>query len=278
MRMAADKRITTPDSVPTGPSSCCRIRQARTWDQLRDIIAGSPKAAAVLAPCDPLLAHRQSRMLRRHREARTFLMDTHVRWPREPRRRLPGSRSRLTDLSVGAGTAGSVDGGADAVDLGVIGPAVDPAAVVADLHATHAGVDCGDQVQVDRTGDSGQDDVADLYRRPAAAARVGSGGIGPVQFGQSARPCSSRVAASQTRPQREQGSARDLATQVRQSRTPPRGLTSGITRPQCGQGGRTTPLAPASQSVSIRRSTAGIVASAPVPVSSSGRSCNVQAS
>ncbi|MGH3610808.1 MAG: hypothetical protein ACRDRD_22370, partial [Pseudonocardiaceae bacterium] len=81
------------------------------------------------------------------------------------------------------------------------------------------------------------------------------------------------MAASQTLPQPAQGSARDLATQLRQSRTPPRGLTSGITRPQCGQGGRTMLVAPASQSLSISRSTDGTVAWAPAPVSSSGRSC-----
>lgn len=77
------------------------------------------------------------------------------------------------------------------------------------------------------------------------------------QYGHNGRPCSSRMAASRTTPHREQGSALDLATQLRHSRTPSRGLTSVIIRRQCGQGGRTTLVAPPSQSLSISRSTEG---------------------
>jgi hypothetical protein len=83
------------------------------------------------------------------------------------------------------------------------------------------------------------------------------------QCGHSGRPSPSRVAGSPTVPHREHGSARDLATQLRHSRIPSRGLTSGITRPQRGQGGRTMPSAPASQSRSTSRSTDGTGAAAP---------------
>jgi len=53
-----------------------------------------------------------------------------------------------------------------------------------------------------------------------------------------------RVAASQTRPQREQGWARDLATQLRQSHRPPIGRCSLMTRLQFGHGGRARPGPP----------------------------------
>ena len=59
---------------------------------------------------------------------------------------------------------------------------------------------------------------------------------------------------------------------------PVAGLDEGDTRPQCGQSGRTMPLAPAWASRSISRSTDGTGAAAPSPVCSSGRSCKAQAS
>src|SRR5439155_13486750 len=66
------------------------------------------------------------------------------------------------EFSRQARPAGSVDRDADAVDPGVVGPAVDAATVVADLHPACAGINGGDQVQVDSSGDPGQDDIADL--------------------------------------------------------------------------------------------------------------------
>ncbi len=98
------------------------------------------------------------------------------------------------------------------------------------------------------------------------------------QCGHNGRPCSSRVAASRTAPQREHGRARDLAVQLRHSHCPPTGRCRWITRPQPGQAGRTIACAPASHSRSIRRRTAGTGASAPAPVSNPGRSCSAQAS
>ncbi|HEY5840370.1 MAG TPA: hypothetical protein VIU87_02670 [Mycobacterium sp.] len=90
------------------------------------------------------------------------------------------------------------------------------------------------------------------------------------QWGHKGFPCSSRVAGSRWTPQREHVSARDLAQQLRQTRTPSRVLFSVMTRPQRGQGGRTMLCAPAPISTSISRSTEGTGASAPAPVSSSG--------
>src|SRR5664280_893113 len=98
------------------------------------------------------------------------------------------------------------------------------------------------------------------------------------QCGHSGRWCSSRAAGSRTAPQREHGSALDLARQLRHRRIPSRGLTSVITRPQRGQAGRRMCTAPAWQSVSISRSTDGTGALAPCPVSSSGASCSAHAS
>ena len=71
---------------------------------------------------------------------------------------------------------------------------------------------------------------------------------------------------SQTRPHREQGRARDLATQLRHSRPPLIGRCSLMTRPHSGHGGRMILVAPASQSLPIRRSTDGTGVSAPAPV------------
>ena len=97
------------------------------------------------------------------------------------------------------------------------------------------------------------------------------------QYGHSGLPCSSRMATSRTAPQREQGWARVLATQLRQSHCPPMDRCRWMTRRQPGQAGWLIACDPASQSWSISRSTAGMGASAPAPVSRSGRSCNTQA-
>ena len=120
--------------------------------------------------------------------------------------------------------------------------------------------------------------VFTVRRRPQFTQTSRLAGALTRQFGQIGRPWSSRAAASQTLPQPEQGWARDLATQLRQSHRPPIGRCSLMTRPQCGHGGRMIPVAPASQSLSINRSTAGTGASAPAPVSRPGRSCTAQAS
>ena len=98
------------------------------------------------------------------------------------------------------------------------------------------------------------------------------------QWGHSGRPCVSRVAASRTVPHRPQGWARDLAVQLRHSHLPSIRLCRWMIRPQRGQGGRTIALAWALHRASIRRRTDGVGASAPVPVSSSGRCANAQAS
>jgi hypothetical protein len=92
-----------------------------------------------------------------------------ARWPGSSVpgwRPLTPGRSGLTDFAVNAGSTGSVNGGAGAVDPRVVGPAIDTATVVADLYAARAGVDGGDEVQVHGSRDSGQNDVADLdFRR-----------------------------------------------------------------------------------------------------------------
>ncbi len=92
------------------------------------------------------------------------------------------------------------------------------------------------------------------------------------------RPCSSRVQGSRTAPQRAHGSARDLARQLRHSRSPERALVRVITRPQFGQGGRTRFVAPPWQRTSISFSTLSTGAWAPAPVSRSGRSASAHAS
>ena len=114
-----------------------------------------------------------------------------------------------------------------------------------------------------------------LRRQPAHSSRLAGSVI--KHLGHNAFPCSSRVAGSRCAPHREQVSARDLATQFRHSRTPSRGLTSAMTRPQPGHGGQTIRPDPRSASASISRSTVGTGAWAPAPVSSSGRSCSAQA-
>ena len=91
------------------------------------------------------------------------------------------------------------------------------------------------------------------------------------QFGHSGWPCSSRVAASRMAPQREQGSARDLATQLRQSHCPSiRRLQAD--HPSAARAGRPRRFrAPRRRtSASISRSTAGARACAPAPVSRFG--------
>ncbi|MGB8020290.1 MAG: hypothetical protein WCF04_03600 [Candidatus Nanopelagicales bacterium] len=98
------------------------------------------------------------------------------------------------------------------------------------------------------------------------------------QFAQSGCPSGSRVATSRWAPQREQVTALDLARQLRQSRTPPRGRTSLMTRPQWGHAGAVMTPVPVPVRASISRSTEGTGAHAPFPVSRSGRSWQAQAS
>ena len=98
------------------------------------------------------------------------------------------------------------------------------------------------------------------------------------QSEQSGCPRSSRAPGSRTVPQRAQGTARHFATQFRHNRSLPGTLSSGTALPQCGQPGREMLVAPASHRASMRRSTEGTGASAPAPVSSSGRSWSAHAS
>jgi hypothetical protein len=84
------------------------------------------------------------------------------------------------------------------------------------------------QIEHSRVGSGGQEGqsgpsgvrVFTTRQRPQFTQSSRLAGALTRQFGQIARPRSSREAASQTRPQPEQGSARDLATQLRQSLTP----------------------------------------------------------
>ena len=85
-------------------------------------------------------------------------------------------------------------------------------------------------------------------RRPQPTQTSWLAGSVIRQYGHSGWPCSSRVAASRTAPQRAQGWARDLAAQLRQSHCPPIGRCRWMTRPQPGQAGRVIVHAPASQS------------------------------
>ena len=73
-----------------------------------------------------------------------------------------------------------------------------------------------------QAGQSGPSGVRTLTgrRRPQPMQISWLAGSVIRQYGHSGWPCSSRVAASRTAPQREQGTARDLATQLRQSRSP----------------------------------------------------------
>ena len=83
-------------------------------------------------------------------------------------------------------------------------------------------------------------------------------------------PPSLRRAVDLTFPQRPQRSARALLRHPPQTRSPSTGLPSGRSRPQRGQGGSTTAVAPAAVSALMNRTTLGIGARAPSPVSSSG--------
>jgi hypothetical protein len=65
-------------------------------------------------------------------------------------------------LAVGTPPGDVIDGDADAEHAVVTGPAVDAAAVVADLDTLRGRVDGRHQVQVDRPGDPRKDDVADF--------------------------------------------------------------------------------------------------------------------
>ena len=97
------------------------------------------------------------------------------------------------------------------------------------------------------------------------------------QFGHSGLPPESRVAGSRAAPQRLQGTALALATQLRQLHCPCRRRCRRTTRPQCGQAGRVIFPAPAAHSSSISRSTAAAGAWAPSPVSSAGLDSTAQA-
>jgi hypothetical protein len=73
-----------------------------------------------------------------------------------------GFRLLLPNLRLSPRPWHSFDGEADPVDPVMAGPAVDPASVIADLHPASCWVERRDQMQVDRSGDSDQDDVTDL--------------------------------------------------------------------------------------------------------------------
>lgn len=123
-----------------------------------------------------------------------------------------------------------------------------------------------------QVGHSGPSGVRRWTRRLRPQPRHVSWLAGSVtrQLGHSGCPCSSRTAASRMAPHREQGWARDLATQLRQCHCPSSRRCSRMIRWHRGQAGRVMVCAPASQSSSISRSTAGIGACAPWPVSRSG--------
>ena len=97
------------------------------------------------------------------------------------------------------------------------------------------------------------------------------------QLGHNGSPRASRAAGSRTPPQREQGTALALATQLRQLHCPCRRRCRRTIRWQCGQAGRMICAAPAAQSSSISRSTAEVGACAPSPVSRLGLSSTAHA-
>jgi hypothetical protein len=66
------------------------------------------------------------------------------------------------NLRFSLGSLHSFDGDADSVDPVMAGPTVDSTPVVADLHAASRRVERGHQMQINGSGDSGQDDVTDL--------------------------------------------------------------------------------------------------------------------
>ena len=90
-------------------------------------------------------------------------------------------------------------------------------------------------------------------RRPQVTQASWLAGSVTRQFEHSGRLCSSRVAASRTAPHREQGWARDLATQLRHSHCPSIRWPSRITRPHRGHAGRVMAWAPALHNWSISR-------------------------
>jgi integrase len=73
------------------------------------------------------------------------------------------------------------------------------------------------------------------------------------QFGHRGPPWSSRETGSRAAPQRAHGTARRRASQPRQIRRPSRSFDRVTTLQQCGQAGRTTFVAPARQSTSMKR-------------------------
>jgi hypothetical protein len=99
-----------------------------------------------------------------------------------------------------------------------------------------------------------------------------------MQFAQTGRPWPSLVTGSRTAPQRPHGSARECAMQVRQTRTPSRGLSMRTMRPQRPHDGRTMPATPASQSISMNPGIARSGARCAPTVSSAGFSSSAHAS
>ena len=82
------------------------------------------------------------------------------------RRLVPACRD---SLAAGTRPGNAINRNTDTEHTSVTGPAIDAAAVVADLHPLPGLVNSRHQVQVDRPGDTRQDDVADLELRQQAA-------------------------------------------------------------------------------------------------------------
>lgn len=96
-------------------------------------------------------------------------------------------------LAFDPGPCDTVDGHTDTEDTIVAGPAIDVASVIADLHPFPGRVHGRHQVQVDRPGDTSEDDVPDLQLRrvdrsndhllPTAYQRDHGGATGPERHG-----------------------------------------------------------------------------------------------
>ena len=142
------------------------------------------------------------------------------------------------------------------------------------------------QIEQTRTGNGGQ--VAQSgpcalrvltgRRRPQLTQVSRLAGSATRQLGQTGRRCSSRVAGSRIVPQRTQRSTLAFARQLRQTRSPSRGLEMRTPRWQRGQEGRRTPVTPCSLSTSMSRRTAGTGARWPAPESRAGLSSSARAS
>lgn len=120
--------------------------------------------------------------------------------------------------------------------------------------------------------------IAATRRRSPQFAQVAQlRGSRHQQGWQMAWPLSLRRAGGRIWPQRPQSMATALRVQPAQRRTPSNGRPSNRRRPQRGQHGITTVVAPARMRASTNRRTPGATAQAACPVSNSGRSATSSA-